>query len=202
MTQIDLKKEADSLRKKGFKFIAGTDEVGRGPLAGPVVAAAVILPKEYNNSLIQDSKKISSELRESLAKEIKEKAISWSIAKVGWKQIDELGILNASKLAMRRAILSLDQKPDFILADAVALNIMDIPQKAIVKGDEKVLSIAAASILAKVYRDELMIKYGKRHPEYHFEKHMGYGTKIHLEAIKKHGACQIHRKSFSPFKPQ
>ncbi len=201
MPNISLKKESDDLHKKGFKLIAGTDEVGRGPLAGPVVAAAVILPKGYNNSLIQDSKKISPELRETLAKEIKEKAISFCIAKVNWKQIDEMGILNASKLAMRRAILGLSKTPDFILSDAVALNIMEIPQKAIVKGDEKVLCIAAASILAKVHRDELMLKYSKKHPKYGFEKHMGYGTKVHLNAIKKHGACQIHRKSFSPFKP-
>ncbi len=195
-----MKQEENHLRQRGFQLIAGTDEAGRGPLAGPVVAAAVILPKDYENALIQDSKKLTALEREQLFVEIKNKAVSFGIGVVGWKQIDEMGILNASKLAMRRAVLSLNPLPDFLISDAVAINIMDIPQKAIVKADESVLCVAAASILAKVHRDKLMRQYHKKYPEYGFDQHMGYGTTLHLKAIEEHGACQIHRKSFSPFR--
>lgn len=180
-------------------MIAGTDEVGRGSLAGPVVAAAVIFPKEYRNSAIMDSKQLSAMERERLFVEIKNSALSWAVGVVGWRQIDEMGILNASKLAMRRAILKLEPAPDFILSDAVGLNIMGIAQKAIIKADESIFCVAAASILAKVHRDRLMMNYHKKFPDYGFNQHMGYATKVHLSAIKKHGACQIHRKSFSPF---
>jgi len=164
-----------------------------------VVAAAVILPVEYQNKRINDSKQLSPLERQELFIEIKNRALCYAIEVVGWKQIDQMGILNASKLAMRRAVLKLDPQPDFLISDAVAVNVMEIPQKAMVKADERVFSVAAASILAKVYRDQLMLKYHQKYPEYGFEKHMGYGTKVHLEAIKKYGACQIHRQSFSPF---
>ncbi len=191
--------EEEQLRRQGFKLIAGTDEAGRGPLAGPVVAAAVILPIDYKNALIQDSKKLTALEREELFIEIKNTAISFGIGVVGWKQIDVMGILNASKLAMRQAVLKLNPTPDFLISDAVAVNVMELSQKAMVKADEKVFSVAAASILAKVHRDRLMQKYDQKYPEYGFAQHMGYGTKVHLEAIKKHGACPIHRMSFRPF---
>lgn len=180
-------------------MITGVDEAGRGPLAGPVVAAAVILPDEYKNPKINDSKQLTAIQRECLFVEIKNIAITYAVGVVGWKQIDKMGILNASKLAMRRAVLALDPKPDFVTTDAVAINIMGIPQQAIVKGDSTVFSIAAASIIAKVERDHLMLKYHKKYPKYGFNKNMGYGTKAHLEAIRKHGPCQIHRMTFAPF---
>lgn len=192
-------KEEKNLRQKGFELIAGTDEAGRGPLAGPVVAASVIFPEKYRNKAIKNSKKLANMQRERLFVEIKNSALSWAVGVVGWRQIDAMGILNASKLAMRQAVLKLDPAPDFILSDAVGLNIMGIPQKAIIKADESVFSVAAASILAKVHRDKLMMNYHKKYPEYGFDQHMGYATEVHLSAIKKHGACPIHRKSFSPF---
>jgi ribonuclease HII len=192
-------REEKDLRQKGFMLIAGTDEAGRGPLAGPVVAAAVIFPENYRNRAIKNSKQLAVMERERLFVEIKNSALSWALGVVGWKQIDEMGILNASKLAMRQAVLKLNPAPDFILSDAVGLNIMGISQKAIIKADETVFSVAAASILAKVHRDKLMLNYHKKYPDYGFDQHMGYATEVHLNAIKKHGACQIHRKSFSPF---
>lgn len=195
-----MKKEENQLRKLGFKLIAGTDEAGRGPLAGPVVAAAVILPEKYSNPLIKDSKKLTPLQREQLYVEIKLAAVTFGIGVVSYRQIDEMGILNASKLAMRRAVLALDPRPDFLISDAVPVNVMNLAQKAIVKADEKVLCVAAASILAKVHRDKLMHQYHQKFPQYGFDEHKGYATEIHLKAIQIHGACQIHRKSFSPFK--
>jgi len=192
-------KEEKQIHLHGFNLIAGVDEAGRGPLAGPVVAAAVIFNRDYKNSRINDSKQLTPAEREQLFIEIKNSALTYAIGIVGWKQIDEMNILEASKLAMRRAIMKLNPAPDFIITDAVAINVMDIPQKAIIKGDEKVFSVAAASILAKVARDRLMMNYHKKYPEYGFDQHMGYGTEIHLTAIKKHGPCPIHRLTFSPF---
>lgn len=191
--------EEQKLKQKGYQWIAGVDEAGRGPLAGPVVAAAVILPADYRNRRIKDSKLLTDIAREQLFIEIKNVAVSYAIGIVGWKEIDEMNILEASKLAMRQAVLKLDPAPDFILSDAVPLNVMGIPQKAVIHGDRKVFCIAAASILAKVSRDRLMLKYHKKYPQYGFAEHMGYGTEIHLSAIKKHGPCPIHRLSFSPF---
>jgi len=193
-------KEEKEIRERGFEIVAGVDEAGRGPLAGPVVAAAVILPETYRNKDIQDSKKLTDIRREQLFIEIKNAALSYAVGIVGWKQIDEMGILNASKLAMRQAVLKLNPVPDFVFTDAVAINVMDIPQKAIIKGDQKVFCVAAASILAKVARDHLMLNYHKKYPHYGFDQHMGYGTEIHLNAIRKHGPCPIHRMSFSPLK--
>jgi len=192
-------KEEIDLKNRGFELIAGTDEAGRGPLAGPVVAAAVIFRADYENPLINDSKQLNGLQREQLFVEITNSALTWAVGVVGWRQIDEMGILNASKLAMRQAILKLNPVPDFILSDAVGLNIMGIPQKAVIKADESIFCVAAASILAKVHRDKLMMNYHKKYPKYGFDQHMGYATEVHLSAIKKHGACQIHRKSFSPF---
>ena len=193
-------KEEKQIRQHGFNLIAGVDEAGRGPLAGPVVAAAVIMPEGYRNIEIQDSKKLTELKREQLFIDIKNSALSYGVGVIGWKQIDEMGILGAAKLAMRQAVMKLDPSPDFILSDAVALNVAGIPQKAIIKGDGSVFCIAAASILAKVSRDHLMMNYHKKYPQYGFGQNMGYGTEIHLTAIKKHGPCQIHRMSFAPLK--
>ncbi len=193
-------KEEKQIREYGFKRIAGVDEAGRGPLAGPVVAAAVVLPENYRNKNIQDSKKLTGLQREQLFIEIKNTALAYGIGVVGWKQIDEKGILEASKLAMRQAVLKLDSAPDFVLSDAVPLNLAGVPQKAVIGGDGSVFCIAAASILAKVSRDRLMQKYHKKYPQYGFDQHMGYGTEIHLSAIKKYGSCPIHRMSFAPLR--
>jgi len=186
------------LKQKGFILIAGIDEAGRGPLAGPVVAGAVIMPDGYKNDLIKDSKKLSPMQREQLYIEIKNTALSYSVGVCTAGEIDKIGILNAAKLAMRKAVLSLDPRPDFIVIDAVAINVTDIPQVAIIKGDDKVFSIAAASIIAKVHRDHLMHGYHKKYPQYGFNEHMGYGTEKHLKAIKEFGPCPIHRMSFAP----
>jgi len=193
-------KEERNLRQRGYQLIAGIDEAGRGPLAGPVVAAAVILPADYRNSEINDSKQLSALQRERLFVEIKNVALSYAVSLISPKDIDEIGILNATKLAMRQAVQKLDPRPDFILIDAVSINLDGIPQKAIIRGDETVFSIAAASILAKVSRDHLMAKYHQKYPQYGFDQHMGYGTEIHLRAISKHGPSPIHRMTFAPLK--
>jgi len=192
-------KTEEQLRERGYQVIAGVDEAGRGPLAGPVVAGAILLPADYKNPKINDSKQLSAIERELLFSELKNTALSYAVGVVGWKQIDEMGILNATKLAMRQAVLKLIPCPDFILSDAVALNVPDVPQMARIKGDATVFSIAAASIIAKVSRDKLMMNYHKKYPQYGFNEHMGYGTEVHLKAIEEHGPCPIHRLSFSPF---
>jgi ribonuclease HII len=182
---------------EGYKFIAGIDEVGRGCLAGCVVAAAVIL--DFSKPIpegLNDSKKLSAKKRESLDLLIKENALSYAIAQVEADEIDKINILEATKKAMRLAIEKLDPSADFLLIDAVQLKTLFIPQKAIIKGDAISASIAAASIIAKNYRDNLMQELDKIYPEYGFGKHVGYGTKDHFEALRKHGACEIHRKSF------
>ncbi len=178
------------------RYICGVDEVGRGPFAGPVMAGAVILPKDCEILYLNDSKKLSKKKREALYEEIKEKAISWAVARVENDVIDEINILQATLKAMRKAISQLDPKPDIILVDAVNIPDIDIPQEGIVKGDAKSVSIAAASILAKVTRDRVMEEYAKEYPGYGFEKNMGYGTAEHREALKEHGPTPIHRMSF------
>jgi ribonuclease HII len=193
-------KEEKNLRQRGYQLIAGIDEAGRGPLAGPVVAAAVILPSDYRNSEINDSKQLTVLQRERLFVDIKNAALTYAIGIVSPKEIDEIGILNATKLAMRQAVLKLDPRPEFILIDAVAINVEGIPQMALIEGDAKVFSIAAASILAKVSRDRLMMKYHRQFPQYGFNQHMGYGTEIHMKALSKHGPSPIHRMSFAPLK--
>ena len=182
---------------EGFRFIAGVDEVGRGCLAGAVVAAACIL--DLSKSLpefLNDSKKLSEKKRRQIDKEIRQSAIAFSIAQVEAEEIDEINILQATKKAMRLAIENLAPKADYLLIDALELREISLPQKAIIKGDAISASIAAASILAQTYRDNLMCKLAETYPEYGFEKHVGYGTKAHFEAIKKHGACPLHRKTF------
>ncbi|CDF57927.1 ribonuclease HII [Thermobrachium celere] len=184
-----------SLLEKGYKFIAGVDEVGRGPLAGPVYAAAVILDLKKPIYEIKDSKKLSHNKRKELSEKIKQNCIAYSIAYATEKEIDELNILNATKLAMKRAIESLKIKPDYVLIDAVSLDI-DIEYSSIIKGDDVSASIGAASIIAKVERDEFMDSIAKKYTLYGFEKNKGYGTKDHIEAIKLYGPCEIHRRSF------
>ena len=181
----------------GYSFIAGVDEVGRGCLAGAVVAAAVIL--DLSKPLpegLNDSKKLSAKRREKINEEIKQNALAYSIAQVEADEIDRINILQATKKAMRLAIENLNPKADFLLIDAVQLKEISLPQKAIIHGDAISASIAAASIIAKIYRDNLMFELDKVYPAYGFAKHVGYGTKAHFEALRASGACDIHRKSF------
>ncbi|MFP3155391.1 ribonuclease HII [Lachnospiraceae bacterium ZAX-1] len=179
-----------------YAHICGIDEVGRGPLAGPVVAGAVILPKDCTILYINDSKKLSAKKREELYDIIMEQAISVGIGMVGPARIDEINILQATYEAMRQAIQNLTIKPDILLNDAVTIPMVSIKQVPIIKGDEKSLSIGAASILAKVERDRLMQAYDTIMPEYGFASHKGYGTQMHMDALKKYGPSPIHRASF------
>ncbi len=181
---------------KVYTYIAGVDEVGRGPLAGPVVAACVILDRKKQILYLNDSKKLSEKKREALYKEICESAVAYGIGIVSPARIDEINILNATYEAMRAAISNLKLKPDILLNDAVHIPEVDIKQVSIIKGDAKSVSIAAASIVAKVSRDRLMVDYDSLYPEYKFAKNKGYGTKEHISAIKEHGLCPIHRRSF------
>lgn len=178
------------------QYICGIDEVGRGPLAGPVVAGAVILPKDCDILYINDSKKLSEKKREELFEIIQEKAISTAIGIVSPERIDEINILQATYEAMRQAIQKLSVTPDILLNDAVTIPMVDIPQVPIIKGDAKSITIGAASIIAKVTRDRMMIEYAKLFPEYGFEKHKGYGTAYHIQALKEFGPCPIHRHTF------
>ena len=183
-------------RKKGFKIIAGIDEVGRGPLAGPVVTAAVILEENCKIEGINDSKKLSAAKREALYDIITKEAVAYSFGIVSPEEIDRINILQATYKAMQQAIAGLSVKPDFVLADAVTIPNIGISQQGIIKGDAKSISIGAASIIAKVYRDRMMTEYAKLYPEYGFEDNKGYGSKQHTGAIKKYGICPIHRRSF------
>ena len=181
----------------GYKFIAGVDEVGRGCLAGAVVAAAVVLDlaKPLPEGL-NDSKKLTAKRRETLDLQIRETAVSYAIAQVEADEIDRINILQATKKAMIAAVGKLVPAADFLLIDALQLNELDLPQKAIIGGDAISASIAAASIVAKTYRDNLMSELDKIYPAYGFSSHVGYGTKTHFEALRKHGACPLHRKTF------
>ncbi|MBE6779453.1 MAG: ribonuclease HII [Ruminococcaceae bacterium] len=181
----------------GFKLICGVDEAGRGPLAGPVCAAAVILPEDLEIPGLNDSKKISEKKREQLYDVITEKALAYCVAYGTLEEIEEKNILKATFLAMNRAIEGLKIKADFALIDGNKIpDGIKVPAAAIVKGDAKSMSIAAASILAKVSRDRLLMEYDQKYPEYQFAKHKGYGTKLHTDLIKEHGPCEIHRLSF------
>jgi len=185
------------LCEEGYKLIAGTDEVGRGALAGPVAACVLILPEGFTYPGINDSKKVSKKKRKTLSEIIRENAVAYDCATVSAFEIDEINILNATRLAMVRAFNRLETKPDFLLADAIKLNEIDIPQEAITGGDAKSVTIAAASIVAKVYRDKIMDALHERFPVYGFNTNKGYGTKKHIEAIKQHGICPVHRRSFA-----
>lgn len=194
MPDFELEREANTA---GFTAVCGVDEAGRGPLAGPVCAAAVILPIDVEIEGINDSKKLSEKKREALFDIIKERAIAYSIAFADVDEIEEYNILNATYIAMNRAIENLSVRADFALIDGNKIpKGISIKAKAVVKGDAISASISAASILAKVTRDRLLLEYDKKYPEYNFAKHKGYGTKEHIEAIKKYGMCEIHRPSF------
>lgn len=181
---------------ESYGYICGIDEVGRGPLAGPVVAGAVILPKDCDILYINDSKKLSEKKREELYDIIMEKAVATGIGMVSPARIDEINILQATYEAMRQAIQNLAVTPDILLNDAVTIPEVNIPQVPIIKGDAKSISIGAASIIAKVTRDHLMVEYDKVMPEYGFASNKGYGSQVHIEALKKYGASPIHRQSF------
>lgn len=189
----------NELYNKGIKYIAGIDEVGRGPLVGPVVTAAVILPKDFYDERINDSKKLTEKKRELLYDVIMENALSVGIGMSSAEVIDKINILEATKKAMLEAIDNLSIKPEHLLIDAVKLD-TTIPQTSIIKGDAKSLSIASASIIAKVTRDRMLVELDKLHPEYDFKHNKGYGTKKHIEALYKYGALSEHRKSFEPVK--
>ncbi|MBI3592611.1 MAG: ribonuclease HII [Nitrospirae bacterium] len=194
--KIDLYEYDESIRKKGFDVIAGVDEAGRGPLAGPVVAAAVILPGDIKISGIRDSKKIPANERERLFCEILLNAVDIGIGAVDAEEIDQINILRATKLAMHNAIMDLKNQSDIILIDALNIPTIKIRQMPIIKGDAKSASIAAASIVAKVIRDRIMMRYHSVYPHYGFDRHKGYGTRAHIHKIEKYGPCPIHRKSF------
>jgi ribonuclease HII len=195
-----LEKFESQFKQKGFDVICGVDEAGRGSLAGPVVAAAVVLNQDVNIEDIKDSKLLSAKKREQLFCEISENSIDFCISEASSEEIDKLNILNATLLAMQRAVNGLNTKPDIALIDGNVAPKLNLKSKTIVHGDSICISIAAASILAKVYRDSLMFKCHTKYPIYNFSKHKGYGTKFHFEAIKKYGLCPIHRKSFKLFK--
>ena len=186
-----------ALLEKGYRFIAGVDEVGRGPLAGPVVCAAVIMPLDDLVVGVDDSKKLSEKKREALAEEIKAKALAYTIIEIDEKTIDEINILEATKLGMKRAIETLSVSPEVVLTDGNMTIDISNPQKSVVHGDALSYSIGAASIIAKVHRDALMDEYAKVYPAYAFEKNKGYGTAVHINAIKEQGLCPIHRRTFT-----
>lgn len=192
----DWLKYENELLAKGYKYICGVDEAGRGPLAGPVCAAAVILPENKIIDGVNDSKKLSEKKRELLFDVIKNEAVAYSIAFSTVEEIEEYNILNATMLAMKRAVEGLEVKADYAIIDGNKTPDLEILCESIVKGDANSMSIAAASILAKVSRDRLCFEYSKKYPEYMFEKHKGYGTKLHIDKIKEYGPCEIHRMSF------
>ena len=193
-----LKELEKDLYNKGFKKICGIDEAGRGPLAGPVVVAGVIMPPDSMIEGVNDSKKVSEKKREKLYDLILEEALTYSVAIIGQDVIDEINILNATKQGVTNVVENLEIKPDLILVDALnGIDTLGIPYDSIIKGDAKCYSIAAASIIAKVTRDRIMREWDNIYPEYGFEKHKGYGTAAHIAAIREHGLCPIHRRSFT-----
>lgn len=206
----ELKRPEAALHQQGYRYIAGVDEAGRGPLAGPVVAAAVILPEHFDVPGVDDSKKLSEKKRNALFPVIKEQAVAYGIGMADHRLIDQINILQATKVAMKQALdelqLQLDggcgtdgkeqRRISYILLDAVELTGLSAPQQSVIRGDSKVLAIAAASILAKVTRDRMMEQYARQYPGYAFERNKGYGTKAHYEGIRQHGLCPIHRRSF------
>lgn len=196
---LKMSKYEQALREKGLSYIAGIDEVGRGPLAGPVVTAAVVLPEEFYIPGLNDSKKLSEAKREQFYDEIQKQAVAIGIGIVPPVVIDEINIYQATKQAMLDAVANLSCTPEYLLIDAMKLP-TPIPQTSIIKGDAKSISISAASIVAKVTRDRMMKELGKKYPEYGFEQHMGYGTKQHLQAIETYGVLEEHRKTFAPIK--
>ena len=192
-----LKEYENKLYESGLKYIAGIDEAGRGPLAGPVVVGVAIMKSDSFIEGINDSKKISESKREKLYEQITEEALAWSVGVVTEKEIDDLNILNATKKALERALESLEIRPDRILVDALEhIDTKGVPYTSVIKGDAKIYSISAASIIAKVTRDRMMREYDEVYPEYGFAKHKGYGTAAHIAAIKTYGPCPLHRRTF------
>lgn len=198
VTRLKLLKEyEEKLYKQGLKYIAGIDEAGRGPLAGPVVVGLAIMKSNSFIEGVNDSKKVSEAKREKLYEQITNEAIAWNVGIINEEEIDEINILNATKKALTIALQSLNIKPEIILVDALdKIDTLGIPYTSIIKGDAKIYSISAASIIAKVTRDRIIRQYDKTYPEYGFNSHKGYGTAKHIEAIKKYGICPIHRKTF------
>ncbi len=197
---VQLKKIEENIYEKHpeIQYICGIDEAGRGPLAGPVVVASVIMPRNSMIEGVNDSKKVSEKKREVLYEKIMEEAISYGIGIIDQKEIDEINILEATKKGLTTSLKELSTKPDVILVDALKeINTLEIPYQSIIKGDALCYSISAASILAKVTRDRIMRQWDEIYPQYGFEKHKGYGTQMHIEAIKEYGLCPIHRKSFT-----
>lgn len=192
-----LKEEENKLYNENIKYICGIDEAGRGPLAGPVVVGAVILPEDSFIEGVNDSKKVSEKKREKLYEQITEEAIAYSVGIVDQKTIDEINILNATKLGVKLALEGLSQKPEIIMVDALNnINTLGIPYISVIKGDAKNYCIAAASIIAKVTRDRMMRQWDEVYPIYGFSKHKGYGTAEHIRIIKENGPCSLHRRSF------
>lgn len=198
LAETNLYQYEEELEDNGIKYIAGVDEVGRGPLAGPVVVAAVIMPIDFRLKGINDSKKLSEKKRNELYKEINHEALAISISFVDEKTIDKINIYEATKKGMLEAISNLKIKPEHVLIDAMPLHELSIPHTSIIHGDALSASIAAASVIAKVTRDTFMEKMDLKYPHYGFKNHKGYCTKEHIQALEKYGPCPIHRKSFSP----
>ena len=196
MSEVNMWEIEQSYFERGFKFICGVDEAGRGPLAGPVCAAAVILPANIDIPGLNDSKKLSDKRRRELFPVIQEQALAYAIAFASHTEIDDINILQATYLAMERSINQLDIRPEIALIDGNRAKDFGIPVETVVQGDSRSASIAAASILAKVTRDDVMLKMAEEYPQYGFEIHKGYGTKAHYAALEKHGDCPIHRKTF------
>ena len=196
MSNVNMWEIENSLYSNGVKVICGVDEAGRGPLAGPVYAAAVILPSGLEIPGLTDSKKLTDKKRRELFPIIKEQAIAYGVGLASHEEVDEINILQATYLAMERALAQLTVKPDIALIDGNRAKDFGLPVRTVVKGDSLSMNIAAASILAKVTRDDLMLEMAKEYPEYSFEVHKGYGTKAHYEALRQHGASPIHRKTF------
>ena len=193
MLDFSYEKEA---HENGFEVVCGVDEAGRGPLAGPVFAAAVILPENYSHEILNDSKKLSEKKRDLVYDDIIKDAMAWSVGIATEKEIDDINILNATFLAMKRAVDGLSIKPDLAYIDGNQYPKTGVKEVTIIKGDSKCMSVAAASIIAKVSRDRFMLKIAEEFPQYQFEKHKGYGTKLHYEMIEQHGVSPVHRKSF------
>ena len=187
----------EGIAAQGYPLVCGVDEVGRGPLAGPVVCAAVIMPRSDIIDGVDDSKKLTAKRREKLASLIREKAIAYAICRIEPQIIDEINILQATRLCMKNAVESLSVRPDFVLTDGNMTLDIDTPQRPVIGGDASCYSIGAASVLAKVYRDALMDKYAELYPAYGFARNKGYGTAEHIAAIKEYGLCPIHRRSFT-----
>ena len=196
MSNVNMWEIENSVHSEGYEIICGVDEAGRGPLAGPVCAAAVILPMGLEIPGLTDSKKLTDKKRRELFPVIKEQAIAYGIGFASHEEIDEINILQATYLAMERALAQLSVKPDIALIDGNRAKDFGLPVRTVVKGDSLSMNIAAASILAKVTRDDLMLELAKQYPEYGFEVHKGYGTKVHYEALRAHGASPIHRMTF------